>query len=397
MAKARVTLWFHGEDAFGPLLDSTRSSSADDAVRRASPFPPSKGKSLPSLLRLANGLGVPVLLSLSNERLLRAFSDPQEKKALADGASRRRILPVATAALGAELRLFAPFETADELRLNTDLWKQALITPPFAIVPIQSRRRTIYSDDPAGALDDVHPKGDGEILCIDLGSIERGRDPEGAMRRLAERLKDLPVAAPAPDRPGTIDAFLRDVLVAGARAPRFAPDRHEGYDPAAHGFPIELLHALLPESVATRTLAPHGVALLQAGFDVSRLAPAVARGAMLRSVARGAGPDALCPVARARASFLLATALLAHVEGDPDALAAVTPQPAAGRVDEVTSHLEAALRRADEEARAGAVAAHAPAPGATGPAFVAALRAMASAGLAALDEALAARKDACVA
>ncbi len=397
MAKRRVTLWFHGEDAFGPLLESARTTGADETVKGAAPFPMSTGRILPAVARLVNAVGSPALVSLTNERLLRAFSDPQEKKALADGASRRRLLPVTTAALGAELRLFAPFETADELRLNADLWKQALITPPFAIVPLRAHRTAIYSADPAAELADYRPKGDSDVLCIDLGSIERGPDPEGAMQRLAERLKELPVASPSPERPGAIDSFLRDVLIAGARAPRFAPDRHDGYDVGDEGFPIDLLHALLPEAVATRTLAPHGVDVLQSAFDLSALAAPVARGLMLRSIARGAGPDDVCPLARARASFLLAAALLAHVAADAEATAATTPAAASEKVPLVARHLRASLRRAGDDAAAKADALPEPPAGDDPAAFLAAVRAMATAGLGALDEALATQKDPCVA
>lgn len=399
MAKARVTLWFHGEDAFGPLLASARSCSADEAVKGAAAFPAPKGRLLPALARLANSIGTPILVSLSNERLLRAFSQSQEKKALADGASRGRLLPVVAAALGAELRLLAPFETADELRLNSDLWKQALITPPFAIIPRDARRTSVYAAEPAAELANYRPKGESEYLCIDLGSIERGKDPEGAMQRLATRLKDFALTSPAPERPGVIDEFLRDILVAGARAPRFAPERHDGYDSVDEGFPLDLLQALLPEAVATRTLAPHGVLILQSGFDLAALPGPVARGLMLRSIARGAGPDDVCPVARARATYLLATALLTHVAADPEALAATKPGAAAPKLPEISAHVRAVLRRAgpDAAARADTIDGAAPVTGADAAAFVTGVRAMAAAGLAVLDQVMAAEKDTCVA
>jgi len=398
MANARATLWFHGDDPFGPITRSARAMGKDERVAASAPFAESDGRILARLGRLAAGLGVPVLLSLTNERLVRAFGHGQEKKALSDGASRRRLYPAATPAFGTESRLFAPVESADEYRLNTDLWKQALITPPFAVAQRNAHRVTIYSAEPADELTTYRPKGGpGDLICIDLGAIERGADPEGAMKRLGERLADIKLATPTAERPGGIDDWLREILVEGSRAPRFCPDNADGYDVGSHGYPLDLLHALLPESVATRSLTPHGIEILEANFDISKLAPGVARGVLFRATARAAGPDDVCPLARARASFLNAAVLLEQVEIDEAALPLLRAADAAPKTAAVADHLAKVAELTGAPIDVDAVTAAAPTDASDATAFVAALREQALLGLAALEKAAATEKDTCAA
>ncbi len=325
MSTQRYLLHFHGEETFGPLFQSIRGRPApakNDPVAAARPFPtPRSVRVLPQVLKLANALSVPVIVSLSNERLLRALSDPAEKKALADGASRGRILPAPTAAWSSETRVLAPFEVADEVRANLDLWRRALITPAFTLPVHAEHRFAIHDADPARVLART-PRLGREIQSIgfDLQCLENASDVEAAFSALIAALRERPEfgAAPAVAAPrGTAEKFLGDVLTSGARVPAFATRSPDAFDVGRDGFPLELARAIAPGALAERSLAPHGEALLTTRFDVMKLPAKAARGFLLRRLARAGVRDGTSHAEQARAGLLTALVMIEQTRSDP--------------------------------------------------------------------------------
>lgn len=349
MAKPNLILHFHGDESFGTVLERACAASGSEALKSAAPFPkPSSARTLPALLRLANSLGQPILLSLSNERLARALADGAERKALADGVSRHRFLPTPAAAFGAELRLLAPFETADELRLNLDLWRLATITPPFSPspTPASAAWTHVFSEDPAATLAGIAQLRSGQsggVLGVDLASIEAGADPEAALARLTEHLRartDARIVGAVQGPRNYAEHLLGGLLSSGARYRGFTPDKCGEFDLGRDGFPLDLARSLADLAAMPRQLAALGPALASAGFDVARLEPAAARGLLLRRLARAGSPDAVARLERKRANFAIALALLERLAADPQAIAGTVPAAAFEQVAEVVNGLE---------------------------------------------------------
>ncbi len=352
MAKTFLILHFHAEEPFGPVLEAARASSRDEAIRGSPAFPGADAcRVFPALLRLVNSLGVPVLLSLSNERLVRALSDPTEHKALSDGISRGRFLPTPAPAFGADLRLLAPLEVADEVRLNLDLWRMAMITPSFAAQAKTDQRVVLHEADPARALALLRPAPgkDALLLGIDLGSVVRSGDVDAALARLSEALAkrgDCKLATPAPTPHGWAERMLQNILSSGTGYPSFAPAHGDGYAAGRDGFPLELARLAAPVASSARTLARHGGAIVEAGFDCAKLDPKVARGLLLRCLARAGAPDGIPHLERVRASFQLAAILLEALLADPAALEGTAPAAAFDQCAAVPACVERALERA---------------------------------------------------
>ncbi len=329
MSNPHLVLHFHGEETFGPIFQAIRNRPAtgkNDPVAAARAFAaPRSARVLPQILKLANALSVPVLLSLSNERLLRALSDPAEKKALSDGASRGRLLPAPSPAWSASTRVLAPFEVADEVRANLDLWRRALITPAFALPVHAEHRLAVHDADPARVLLRT-PRfaRDVQSIGFDLACIETSDDVEGAFSRLIQHLRDrtdVKVAAASAAPRGGAEKFLGDVLTAGLRFPAFAAATPDGFDVGRDGFPLDLARLIAPGAVAERALAPHGEALLTAGYDWTKLPPKVGRGVLLRRLARSGVFDGTPHAEQARASFLTGLVLIEQLRTDPAATA----------------------------------------------------------------------------
>ncbi len=353
MSKPLLSLHFHADERFGPILESARATARDERLRKAAPFdsPPEGTRVFGALHRFADGLGAPVLVSISNERLLRAFDDASERKALGNGTSRRRLLTVPTLAFSADPRLFAAFEVADEVRLNLDLLKRALITPPLAEPPSGDARHVVYAADPAATIADLPLHAKEVVIGIDLGSIERGGDVDGAFARLLDAIlgrNDLRVKTPVAGPPGFGDRFLQDLLASGGRYPRFAAGSEDDVDVTRDIFPFDLIVKSLADAAAPRTIAAHGNAILESGFDLEKLDPKLARGLLLRRLARAAVPDGTDPIERARAAFLIAGVLLERCVADesvPDA--AIT---LAGSMAPIPDLLRRLLERTDGSA-----------------------------------------------
>lgn len=325
MAKTQIVLHFHAEDPFGPILESARLTGQDASIRDSAPFddPGAGAGRLPQVikgaLRLSDGLGVPVLLSLSNACLVRALGDRSERKALTEGVSRGRLLPTPTPAFGADLATLAAFECADELRLNIDLWKRAVIAPPIGELSLNDTRMVISSNDPASQLSSL-PTGGGAkrlVLGIDLNAVARNSDPAAALAALANDLRNrnnIRPGSPTSHPSGYCDQLLGDVLGSGGRYPRFFGRDRSGFDAVRDGFPLELARKMADDSLATRSLAGHGAELVDADFDLARVSPNVARGVLLRVLTRSAGCDGIPHLDRLRASFLVAAHLLESID-----------------------------------------------------------------------------------
>lgn len=366
MAKTFLILHFHAEEPFGPVLDAARAGTREEVILNSPPFAGldagAPGRVLPALLRLVNSLGVPVLLSMSNERLVRALSDPTEHKALSDGVSRGRFLPTPMPAFGADLRLLAPLEVADEVRLNLDLWRMAMITPPFAAQAKTDQRVVLHEADPARALAQLRPAQgrDPLLLGIDLGSVLRSGDADAALSRLSDALQkrsDCKLVTPAPTPHGWAERMLQNILSSGTGYPSFDLPRGDGYGAGRDGFSLELARLAAPVASCARTLARHGGAIVEAGFDHSKLDPKVGRGLLLRCLARGGALDGIPAIERVRASFQLATVLFDSLLADPSALEGSAP----AAVFDLCAALQASVERAVERARtAGGDAANAP-------------------------------------
>jgi len=356
MAKPHLTLHFHCEETHGKVLDSAHRFAVSRGITPLQPFclpggrPP--GKSLPALLRMAHSLGVPVLLSLSNERLLRAMSDPAERKALSDGVSRGRLLPTPVAAFCAELPILAPFEVADEIRLNIDLWKRALFTPPFAAQPECDGRGVVRHADPARACaaPDLVPAGKSHLLAIDLTPLELQPDPEQTLNRLGETLrnrKDFRLASPAASHRGWAEQALREILSGSLRFPTFSQVSRTSFDVRRHGFPLDLARMLADDSHADRVFAAFGDQLTEAEFDVARLEARKRHGLLLRRLCRSAPTDEIPHTERARASYLVAGALIASLQESVAAEAVIDPA-AVGLAAQLKGRLRLDLERITE-------------------------------------------------
>ncbi|MBL8767048.1 MAG: hypothetical protein JNL94_06785, partial [Planctomycetes bacterium] len=319
MAKPLLSLYFHGYELEGPILRSARKSvdknTADAAPTR---------RSLPAVLRLANSLGTAVHLSLTNERLLRALSDPAEKKALTDGLSRGKLLPVPTSGLGCEQKLLSLVEISDDVRMNVDLWKLAFITPPFAAIPRTEARTTLWSADPAAALarESGAFRGDAAVLGISLFGIESGPDPEAALARLGDHLKtrnDVKLAQPTQGRMGAVDKFVTEILTHGARVPAFGGDTATPFDVKVEGYPLDLMRLVAADALAARSLAPHGRTLIDAQYAADAIDPVIGRGLWLRRLYRAAFPDGTTKSDRLRHQLACAVALTTSLLHDTKA------------------------------------------------------------------------------
>ena len=319
MAKPLLTLLFHSEDPLGPVLESAREYVIEKGLSGLHPFGshgcPALDRSLPAVSRLANSLGVPVLLSLSNERLGRALEDPTERKALSDGLSRGRLLPTPTAAFGVELPLLAPFEVADEVRLNIDLWNSALFAPPFTARPKVDQTLVIRDPDPASlcASPQLFGKGKAALLAVDLGRLGDSGAPAKALVRLTEVLrdrKDCRLASPAASPRGWADQALREILVAGLRVPMFAESPEDCFDVRLHGFPLDLARHLAGDSATSKVFAAAAEPILGKSFKLGDLEGKLRNGLLIRRLARSGTADGIPHCERVRASYVLTAALV---------------------------------------------------------------------------------------
>ena len=334
MAKPHLTLHFHCEETHGPVLESARRYTVSRGITAQHPFerpggrPP--GRSLPALLRMAHALGVPVLLSLTNERLLRAMTDPAERKALSDGVSRGRLLPTPVAAFGAELPILAPFEVADEIRLNIDLWKRSLFTPSFAARPECDGRGVNRDADPAQACaaPQLIPGGKSFLLAIDLTSLELQADPERRLGKLGDSLrnrKDFRLASPSASPHGWTDQALREILGGSLRFPTFSDASERCFDIRQFGFPLDLARLLADDAHADKVFAASGEQLMNAGFDITKLEARLRHGLLLRRMARSETTDEIPHAERARASYVLAGALIESLLETSDEKSSIDP------------------------------------------------------------------------
>jgi hypothetical protein len=319
MAKPLLSIYFHGYETDGPILRSARKA-VDKGAAESSPT----RRSLPAVLRLANSLGSPVYVSLTNERLLRALTDPAEKKALTDGLSRGKLLPVPTSGLGCEQKLLSLVEISDDVRMNVDLWKLAFITPPFAPIPRTEARTTHWSSDPAAALarEAGTFRGETAVLGVSLVGIESGADPEAAIARLGDHLKtrnDVKLAQPSQGRMGAVDKFVTEILTHGARVPTFGGDTAPAFDLKAEGYPLDLMRTVAADALAARSLAPHGRTLIDAQYAADAIDPIVGRGLWLRRLYRAAYPDGTSKSERLRQQLTCAIALTASLLHDTKA------------------------------------------------------------------------------
>lgn len=319
MAKPLLSLYFHGYETDGPILRSARKA----LDKTAAEVPPAR-RSLPAVLRLANSLGTPIYLSLTNERLLRALSDPAEKKALTDGLSRGKLLPVPTSGLGCEQKLLSLVEISDDVRMNVDLWKLAFITPPFAAIPRTEARTTFWNSDPATNLAREAGlfRGDAAVLGISLVGIESGADPEAALNRLGDHLKsrnDVKLAQPTQGRMGAVDKFVTEILTHGARVATFGGDTAPAFDVKAEGYPLDLMRLVASDALAARSLAPHGRTLIDANYAAESIDPVIGRGLWLRRLYRAAFQDGTTKSERLRQQLACAIALTASLLHDTKA------------------------------------------------------------------------------
>ncbi|MFH0946385.1 MAG: hypothetical protein V2A76_14400 [Planctomycetota bacterium] len=319
MAKPLLTLLFHSEDPLGPVLETAREYAIEKGLSGLHPFGGNDGpaleRSLPAVSRLANSLGIPVLLSLSNERLSRALDDPNERKALSDGLSRGRLLPTPAAAFGAELPLLAPFEVADEVRLNIDLWNSALFAPPFTARPKVDQTLVVRDPDPASRCSNPQTFGQGKsgLLAVDLGRLGVSPAPEKALARLTEVLrdrKDCRLASPTASPRGWTDQALREILVAGLRMPMFSESPEACFDVRLHGFPLDLARHLAADSATFRVFAAAAGPILGKPFRLGELDGKLRNGLLLRRLARSGAADGIPHCERVRASYVLTAALV---------------------------------------------------------------------------------------
>lgn len=326
MARPHLTLHFHAQESFGPLLESARAGSEVASIRDGlvQEAPAAERRTLGALLRLANALSTPVMLSLSNERLWRTLEHAAERKALSDGISRGRFVATPTPGLGAELRLLAPFEVADELRLNVDLWRRAMITPPFGLVDRDATIITLEPTDPARTVTALPKQAAARplLMTLDLTAAEaHGPLTEvlAELTRVLKDRKDVQLVQSATVPAGAIDRLLGSLLQSGGSYPSFHP--YPGaFDPTRDGFPLDLARALTRANPGARAIAPAVMDLVNAGFDVRRLDPALARGVLLRSLTR-AHRSATAVADHASASFALATTLIELLLKDEKSLA----------------------------------------------------------------------------
>ncbi len=315
MAKPQVFIAFHAGEPFGATLESARNESAEGVIRGAGPFSsrPEKCLVFPTLGRCASTLGVAVFIAATNDRLLDAFNDPAERKAVFDGVSRLRFVPTPVAGNSCELKLLSPLEVADELRTNFDLWRRALFTAPIARPPQVETRFATKTPDPAAELATFTFKGP-TLLVVDVDEIARHGDLDAALARFVAAIKarkDL-VLAPAQGQPaGAYEKMLRDILTAGARAEVIELPSPADFDGARHGFPLELARNLAPASLAARALGSGGESIAKRPLSLAGLEPKLARGLLLRRLASSFSSSALVPTTeRVRASFTLGAALM---------------------------------------------------------------------------------------
>lgn len=318
MKKPLVTIRFHGEEPAGPIVRSAARLAApllgSDAEVPSGPARPV----LPAVYRFAQRLGAPVKLSLTCERLARAASDPAERKALADGCSRGRLLIAPFPGFSADPRRLAPFEAADEMRLDVDLWRRLLLAPPFARPERDAPIRVFH---PGRAQSFLGQSGSFELL-VPLESLEAMDEPRAFLDGWADdlgRSRNARVAQPSPD-PGYGASVVRDVLSGARIEPNWPAD--DALDAPAWLDAVDALRSALPPAAATRTLADHLDAIVGASFDVTALDAPLRRGILLRSVHRIAPEHVRARAERAREALFVLTALLADLLDDAEAAGA---------------------------------------------------------------------------
>jgi hypothetical protein len=239
---------------------------------------------------------------------------------LFDAVSRARLIPTPIGGTGAELNVLSQVEVADELRLNFDVWRRAMFTAPIARAPrVETRFATRTADPAAEVTAKALPiKGD-TLLVVDVDVIAQQGDVDAALARFVASVRarnDWTLAAAQGQPSSQYERMLRDILVAGARA-EVIPGATSDYDPARHGFPLELARSLAPAMVASRTLAGTTDAISLRPIDFSVLEPKIARGLLLRRLTGAFGGGANFPFTeRLRASFTIALALLDRLTGE---------------------------------------------------------------------------------
>jgi hypothetical protein len=316
MAKPLLFIAFHAGEPFGATLESARLASAETVVRGAGEFPAraTRSATFAAIAKAANALGVACLVAATDDRLVACLGDPQERKALFDAISRSRLVPTPIGGTGAELNLLSPVEVADELRLNFDIWRRAMFTAPIARAPRVETRFATRTANPAAEIGAANLPIKGEtLIVVDVDTIARDGDLDAALMLFVAAVKarkDWTLSAAAGQPSAQYERMLRDILVAGARA-EVIPGATTEYDPARHGFPLELARALASPMVASRTLAGSTDALSLRPLDFAALEPKIARGLLLRRLTGAFGGATSFPFTeRLRASFTLGLALL---------------------------------------------------------------------------------------
>lgn len=353
MAKPQVMIAFHAGEPFGATLDAAREQSAEQGLRASAPFESTAvGPLFAAIAKAANAVGVTCYVAATNDRLLAGLADVAGRKAMIDGVSRQRLVPAPTAGNGAELKLLAPLEIADEVRMNFDLWRRAIFTSPVSKLPNVEQTVVTVTGDPAAEVTGLTFRNTA-LIVVDVAQVDRCGNVEAALLKFVNALtarKDIQLIAAASQPQGGFDRMLSEVLTSGARAQVVALGAPSEYDSARAAFPLELARLLAPTSLAARALASRANDLQTRPLVLGAIDVKFVRGLLLRKLASGfSAGSGIDELERMRASFTIAHALLERlaVEKPDEKIGAHEMQLAL----EIPANLERVIDRVAKNAR----------------------------------------------